>query len=99
MDLNEILNTVETLLKKGHFEQAWKKTNEVKNPLLFEKLGYLFKHYAQWANAVNLFNKALKEKPGNKTIQQEITFLMEILKLEQLDIFASTNLNKDPWLE
>jgi len=99
MNSNEILNTIEILLKKEHFEQARKKANKIENPLLFKKLGYLFKHYAQWANAVNFFNKALKENPENKAIQQEITFLMEILKLEQLDIFASTNLNKDPWEE
>ncbi len=99
MNLNETLNTVEILLKKGHFKQAWEKANEIKDTSLFKKLGYLFKHYAQWGNAVNFFNRALKETPDNKAIQQEITFLMEILKQEQLDIFASTNLNKDPWLE
>ena len=99
MNINETLDRIETLLKKKYFEQATEKANEIENPLLFEKLGYLFKHYARWANAINFFNKALKEKPENKAIQQEITFLMEILKLEQLDIFASTNLNKDPWLE
>ena len=99
MNLNETLNTVESLLKKGQFEQAKEKANEIKDPLSFGKLGYLFKHYARWADAINFFNKVLKENPENKAIQQEITFLMEILKQEQLDIFASTNLNKDPWME
>ncbi len=99
MNPEENLNKIETLLRNRQPEKAWKKANEIKNALLFEKLGYLFKQYAQWANAVNFFNQALKLQPENKTIKQEVIFLMEILKLEQLDIYASTNLNKDPWLE
>ncbi len=99
MNLNENLKGIESLLKNGHFEQAWEKANEIDDASLFKKLGYLFKQYAQWANAINFFNKSLQHKNDNDAIKNEIEFLTGILKQEQLDIFASTNLNKDPWLE
>jgi len=99
MDLNDNLKNIENLLKDKQFTQAWEQANEINEVSLFGELGYLFKKYGQWANAINFFNKALKYQPDNKKFEQEKSFLISILKMEQLDIFADTNLNKDPWFE
>jgi len=99
MDLNDNLKNIENLLKDKQFTQAWEQANKINEASLFGELGYLFKKYNQWANAINLFNKALKYQPENKKYEHEKTFLLSILKLEQLDIYAYTNLDKDPWFE
>ena len=98
MDTDKRIKKIEECLKKGNFEKARAYTNDFENLTFYIKAGYLFKQYRQWSDSVNLFKKALKMDSKNKIIKQEIEFLMGILKLEQLDIYASTNLNKDPWL-
>jgi len=99
MNKNAILQKIEKLLKDKQFTQAWEQANKINDISLLGELGYLFKKYSQWANAINFFNYALKHQPNNKAYEQEKTFLLSVLKMEQLDIFADTNLNKDPWFE
>ncbi|MBI9053962.1 MAG: hypothetical protein JEY96_09110 [Bacteroidales bacterium] len=58
-------------------------------------------HYAEqkFSFALNDYNKALKADKDNKLIKSKVEMIKEILKFEALDIFESTNLNNDPWLD
>lgn len=53
----------------------------------------------EFSKALNDYRKVLKLKPDNKIISSKIEMIKEILKFEALDIYSSTNLNKDPWLD
>ncbi len=49
--------------------------------------------------ALNDLRKALKTSPESKEIKTKIETIEQILKNQALDIYASTNLNNDPWFE
>jgi hypothetical protein len=46
-----------------------------------------------------VYNKILKIDKDNSTALSKSEMLKDILKYTSLDIFASTNLNNDPWLD
>jgi tetratricopeptide (TPR) repeat protein len=53
----------------------------------------------EFSNAINDFSKVLKIEPESKNLASKIEMIKEILKFQALDIFESTNLNVDPWLD
>ncbi len=53
----------------------------------------------EYAKALNDYNKAVKLEPGHKIVTAKIELIKDILKFQALDIYSSTNLNKDPWLD
>ncbi|HAF28666.1 MAG TPA: hypothetical protein DCG75_06420 [Bacteroidales bacterium] len=53
----------------------------------------------EFAKALNDFNKVLKIDPENKSLNAKVEMIKDILKFQALDIYSSTNLNKDPWLD
>ncbi len=57
---------------------------------------YLLQEYAK---ALNDFSKVIKSDPECKNIASKIEMIKEILKFQALDIYGSTNMNIDPWLD
>jgi tetratricopeptide (TPR) repeat protein len=53
----------------------------------------------EYSKALNDYNKVLKKESDNKTIASKVEIIKDILKFQAIDIYASTNLNKDPWLD
>ncbi|PLX14739.1 MAG: hypothetical protein C0597_09600 [Marinilabiliales bacterium] len=53
----------------------------------------------EYPKALNDYNKVLKIKKDNKIIASKVEMIKDILKFQALDIYASTNLNMDPWLD
>lgn len=53
----------------------------------------------EFAKALNDFNKVLKIDPENKSLNSKVEMIKDILKFQALDIYSSTNLNRDPWLD
>ena len=51
------------------------------------------------SKALNDFNKAFKIDPKDKIIGSKIEMIKDILKFQSLNIYESTNLNLDPWLD
>ena len=49
--------------------------------------------------ALNDLRKAIKTNPESKEIKTKIETIEQILRSKALDIYASTNLNNDPWFE
>lgn len=51
------------------------------------------------AEALNCINEALRIDENNKEAKTKKEQLLLILKAGHTDIYASTNLNMDPWFE
>lgn len=61
--------------------------------------GDIYNLNQEYGKALNDYNKVLKIETDNKIIASKIEMIKDILKFQALDIFESTNLNKDPWLD
>ncbi len=53
----------------------------------------------KYSDALNDYNKVLKTESDNKLILSKVEMIRGILRFEAVDIFSSTNLNNDPWLD
>jgi len=99
--MNKIKNISE-LIDNGNIHEAEKlldKMFEFSNTDELKEIIYLYQRLGKYGKAINVCNKILEKEPDNKQIKEQKEFLNEILKFTQLDIFASTNLNNDPWME
>lgn len=74
-------------------------SNHEDNFDLYILRGDIYYNKQDYAKALNDFNRGLKLNPGNKIIESKIEMIKDILKFQALDIYSSTNLNKDPWLD
>lgn len=61
--------------------------------------GDIYNIKQEYGKALNDYNRVLKLESDNKIIRSKIEIIKDILKFQNLDIFESTNLNKDPWLD
>lgn len=50
-------------------------------------------------HARNVLVKLVKLLPNDEQIRARLTMITEIMRFEEKDIYASTNLNNDPWLD
>lgn len=66
---------------------------------LYVLRGDIYYKKQEYAKALNDFNKVLKSEPSDQIIKSKVNMIKDILKFQALDIYASTNLNKDPWLD
>lgn len=64
--------------------------------LLFER-AELFTSIQQHGNAINDYLTILKIVPDNKIAKTKLELLRTIIKYSNIDIYASTNTNMDPW--
>ncbi|MBU8891240.1 MAG: tetratricopeptide repeat protein [Bacteroidales bacterium] len=95
---------VKKLISSKEYEQAVAKLNNLlkENPNEGSWLilrGNVFYLQQKFAKALNDYRKAIKSSPENKILASKIEMIKEILKFQAWDIYASTNLNSDPWLE
>jgi tetratricopeptide (TPR) repeat protein len=61
--------------------------------------GDIYYLHQDYPNALNDFLKVLKTDSESKNIASKIEMIKEILKFQALDIYGSTNMNLDPWLD
>lgn len=61
--------------------------------------GDIYNIKQEYSKSLNDYNKVLKIDQTNKIILSKVEMIKDILKFQALDIFASTNLNIDPWLD
>ncbi len=102
--MGEIIKQVELLIKEQRFDKALDLLNNAieKNPDLYKLLelrGDIYHLMQKFGNALNDFNKVLKHDKNNKEIIAKVEMVRQILRFQNLDIFESTNLNLDPWLD
>lgn len=100
----EFKNEIEKLIRDREFDKALNLINnqissDADNIELYIIRGDFFYIQQKFPNALNDYNKVLKKDKNNKLIMSKVEMIKEILKFEAVDIFASTNLNNDPWLD
>jgi tetratricopeptide (TPR) repeat protein len=102
--MTEKLKKIEELKKKEQFEQALNLISEAikEHPDNIELLlleGKILKQLQKFPDAINVFQKILKLDPQHQEALNLKKMTQDILRFEQLDIYASTNLTNDPWLD
>lgn len=91
MDKNEIYNKIKALNSKIELSSD-------NNDLLHNR-AELFESIQEYGKAINDYLKILKSAPADKVAQSKLNMLRSILKYSNIDIYASTNTNMDPWLD
>ena len=66
---------------------------------LYVMRGDVYNLKQEYAKALNDYIKAQKLNPADTTMKAKISMINDILKFQNIDIYASTNLNNDPWLD
>lgn len=102
--MDDIKKRIEEYIYNQEYTKAIKEltrciSNHKNDRILYILRGDIYFKKQQYANALNDFNKVLRLKPDDKIIQSKVEMIKDILKFQALDIYSSTNLNKDPWLE
>ena len=87
-EYDKALNELCDLLQKHTDDAKW-----------FIIRGDLYYSLQKYSDALNDYNKVLKIEPENKFFLSKVEMITEILRFEAIDIFESTNLNNDPWLD
>jgi tetratricopeptide (TPR) repeat protein len=102
------MKDLETEIKEDIRNEEFKKALSKLNKSIDENLnnlellilrGDLFYALQKFSDALNDYNKVLKIEKENKLIISKVEMIKQILKFEAIDIFESTNLNNDPWLD
>ena len=102
------MDNIKTKIEKYIQNQEYAKAVEVLTSLIHKDLnkvdwlilrGNIYNIKQEYSKSLNDYNKVLKIDPKNKIISSKVEMIKDILKFQALDIFASTNLNIDPWLD
>ncbi len=101
--MNNVKKKIEGYISKNNIKKAIKELVkiEIDNSDLncLKWRADLYYSLREYTYALNDFNRILKVEPENKIVSSKIEMIKDILKYQSVDIYASTNLNKDPWLE
>ena len=87
-EYDKALNELAEMLQKYPDDAKW-----------FIIRGDLYYSLQKYSDALNDYNKVLKIESDNQIILSKVEMIREILRFEAVDIFSSTNLNNDPWLD
>lgn len=95
---------IEQFIENKEYEKALEKINKLlendsENVEYLVLRGDIYYIQQKFSKAMNDYNKVLKLKPENKLVSSKAEMIKDILKFQALDIFESTNLNHDPWLD
>ena len=102
--MEDLKNVVEKFIEDQKFDKAIdllnKKIEEEPDQINWLEIrGNIYYTKQQFANALNDFNKILRIDKNNRLISSKVEMLKQILRFQNLDIYESTNLNLDPWLD
>ena len=86
-------------IKKKIGELSRKIALNPKNIKLLHLRAELFTSQQDHGKAVNDYLKILKIKPEDKEAKTKLGLLRSILKYSNIDVYASTNTNMDPWMD
>ena len=102
--MEDLKHVVEKLVKKKEFDKAIdllseELKKEPDHPQLLELRGDVYYTQEKFGNALNDFNKILKLDDKNTKVLSKAVMTKQILRFQNLDIYETTNLNLDPWLD
>ena len=102
------MDDIKTRIDKYIHDQEFTKAIEVLTDLINKNIetvnclfwrGDVYFLKQEYSKALNDYNKVLKNDPENKSLKSKVEMIKDILKFQSLDIYSSTNLNLDPWLD
>lgn len=106
MDYNkrDILIKAENLAEEEKFDDAIELLNNSlasnQNDIdILLKKAFLLKQMQKFGEALNTLKQIIDYEPGNEEAINLRDMIMDILRFQQMDIYASTNLSNDPWLD
>lgn len=103
-DNNTNLIKIRKLAEQEEYEKALKMLDEElervpENTELMVEKAKIYNHLQQYSEAINTLREVLKINPGHKEARNMREMCFDILRSQQLDIYSSTNLSNDPWLD
>lgn len=102
--ISNLIQQVSELIEKEEYSEAKKLLDDAleENPdnisLLLTR-AKLFRQLQKFSDAFNDLQFILKIDPTHGEAKNLLNLTREILQCQQLDIYSSTNLNNDPWLD
>ena len=102
--MGDLLMKIEELVKKKSYKEALELLDIQiqKTPgqtSWLTKRGDIYYSMERFGDALNDYNKVIKLDKENKIVLSKAEMTRNILRFQNLDIFESTNLNLDPWLD
>lgn len=102
--MDNIKKNIERYIKNQEYTKALEELtnyilNNKKDVELYILRGDIYYKKQEYGKALNDFNLVINLQPDNKIIKSRVEMIKDILKFQALDIYSSTNLNKDPWLD
>ena len=99
-----LTKSIKQFIENKEYEKALEKLNNIlvddsENIEYLILRGDIFHLQQKFSKALNDYNRVLKLNPENKFLSSKTEMIKDILKFQALDIFESTNLNMDPWLD
>ena len=99
-----LTKSIKQFIENKEYEKALEKLNEIlvddsENIEYLILRGDIYHLQQKFSKALNDYNRVLKLNPENKFLSSKTEMIKDILKFQAVDIFESTNLNKDPWLD
>jgi tetratricopeptide (TPR) repeat protein len=104
MKKQDTINKIKELIEQENYQEALNLIDKnlekyPDEPEFFLEKGKLLKHLQKFGDALNNFKKVLNIDPDHKEAKNLHTLVQDILRYQQLDIYSSTNLSNDPWLD
>jgi tetratricopeptide (TPR) repeat protein len=102
--INKLIDEVSESIEKEEYTNARKILDDAleeqpENIQLLLQRAKLFRQLQNYGKAFNDLQAIVKLDPSHKEAKNLLNFTREILQCQQLDIYASTNLNNDPWID
>ncbi|MFO7828081.1 MAG: tetratricopeptide repeat protein [Bacteroidales bacterium] len=102
--MENIFKLVDQLIEKKDFNRAIDELTKfyLENPgntQILIKRGDIYYKLQNYTQALNDYNKALKNGINNKELKAKVEMISNIIKFQGSDIYGATNLNNDPWLD
>jgi len=86
-------------IKKQIEDISQKIKNSQENTELYFERAALYEKLQDLGAALNDYNEVLRQQPHHKKAGAKAEMIKETLYYQNIDIYAATNLNKDPWEE
>ncbi|RLD63228.1 MAG: hypothetical protein DRJ01_04300 [Bacteroidetes bacterium] len=92
---NKSINSILSSIKKTT-QQISNSSNNIE---LYKKRAKLYMKIQDYSKAINDFNKILEINPNCTEARVSIEYLKTTIKFINIDVYANTNLSKDPWFD
>ena len=102
--ISKLIEEVDKLVENESYSEARRLLDNAldeqpESTVLLLNRAKLFRQLQKFGNPFNDFQAVLKVDPDHQEAKNLLNLTHSILQGQQLDIYASTNLNNDPWID